>query len=93
MWAAMEREVLRKAWARYYQGLPSSSVVGVASSYCESLVGRMRVLGSSKGHLYKGFNRRELNRALSIAVSVHKQALGRLTSVPRGGILRGGGGV
>lgn len=80
----LTRQSLVEAWADYYSDLEPSKAMEVASANAQALRERMRCLGKVAGYLYHGFRKRDLTRAYGMALSVHLQVLGGLTSSTRG---------
>lgn len=93
----LDRTVLLKDWMHYYHvylpamGYSEVAILTQLNGHVSSLVGRMRAMGHSLGYVYRGYNKRELNRALSLALSCHQQVKGRLTFSSTGGNVKGGG--
>ena len=92
MLKALTRESMEKAWAKYYGMLDPADIREVAQVNADACLGRMRRLGKERSPLSRGFRRGELNKALSMALSIHKQVLGRLPSDPGVVIMEQGGG-
>ena len=76
----LTRSDLFRAWERYYSDLPVEVAENRAEGFAERCERKMRLLGKHSVPYYKGYDSRELNKVLSMALSVHKQVLGRLTS-------------
>jgi len=89
----MNRGMLQAAWARYYDGCDRELILDDIEGKLEHLVGRMRRLQLIPQTIYKGFIKRELLSACGMSIGVLQQLRGRLTSVPWGATLKGGGRV
>ena len=90
---AMDRGRLQRAVARRLTGMTHAEMVNYLTDAADHLEGRMRRLAAFPQTMYKGFVKRELMTAAGMSLGVHKQLLGRLTSVPWGATLKGGGRV
>ncbi len=86
-----DRQALRIAWARYYSGCSHEEMLTRIRERVSYLEGRMRKLARFPQAGYKGFDKRSLTTALGMSLGVHKQLLAGLISVPRGGMMKGGG--
>lgn len=89
----MNRQALFDNWVMYYLTLPEDEVLMAIVERTKVIEGRMVALARFSGRIYKGMRKRALEAALGMSLGVHKQLLWRLTSYPRGGNLKGGGGV
>jgi len=89
----MDRGKLATGWARYYDGWARDTILDDIEGKLGHLVGRMRRLQLFPQTMYKGFIKRELLSACGMSIGVLQQLRGRLTSVPRGVNLKGGGGA
>jgi len=78
------REELHFAWSRYYSGMTRDTAIETARFHIQALVRRMRVIGRKRVVDYLGYDVRNLERTLCMALSVHQQVLRGLTSVSRG---------
>ena len=90
---AMVRSMLITAVTRRLRGMTKTEMITYLEGTASHLEGRMRRLAVVPQRMYKGFVRRELMGACGMSLGVHKQLLGRLTFVPWGGKLKGGGRV
>lgn len=81
----ISRQALYDAWWRFYARLPIEVRKATAESYCRSLEGRMRFLGSFQQSVFHGYRRLDLARVLGMAYGVHKQFLAGLTFYPQRG--------
>ena len=89
----MERQQLFEAWYAFYARLEPSERRAEMEKRLFSLEERMRFLGRFTERVYHGFTKASLVAALGMAVGVHRQLLGGLTSASSGCILKGGGGA
>jgi len=95
----MDRMRLYAAWDDYYrrwlpsQGRTKDDILLELRQAISSLRVRMMRLGAWRSPVYHGFKVKELVRWHGMSLGIHQQVLGGLTSLPRGGNLKGGGGV
>ncbi len=76
----IDRARLYEAWARFYQG-----DVAAIRTRASGIEGRMMTLARRPGRIHRDYVKRELETGLGMSLGVHRQLLGRLTSVPFGG--------
>ena len=87
----MDRERLKGSWVKYYGMFDAEEVMGRLQMRADFIVGKMMMLARRKGPLYHEIPRIRLMTALGMSLGIHRQLLGRLTSSPRRGNLKGGG--
>lgn len=87
----MDRERLKSSWTGYYARFDAAEVIERIETQADFIVGKMMMLARLTGPLFHEIPRVRLMTALGMSLGIHRQLLGRLTSSPWRGNLKGGG--
>ena len=80
----MERMTMFRHWQGVYARMAPDEAITRATEAVGWLRGRMLLLGRTRGSVFHGYNKRELNASHGQALGVHQQVLAGLTPSPGG---------